>query len=192
MKGKLLLAVIALSMVSCVPALASGANGRYLLSTNIPDWATLATINCEFQGALDCHWSIAAGVKYNPFKYFCGATSQTHLRQITPSAGVRYWFGGAFDGWYAGVSLLAGEYSVSLPKSDMFFEGFLYGSSVCGGYLLHVSDRFALAFGAGVALAHHNTTFYQGPVCGRRKGGSSGIAVFPSDIVLSLVLNLGR
>jgi hypothetical protein len=85
---------------------------------------------------------------------------------------------------------MASEYSVSYPRGGRFFDGELAGAGLYGGYEYPISERLSLSLGAGAAVAYHRTTFYGGPVCGRITDRKKGVALFPSDILVSLTIKL--
>ena len=190
MKLKSLVAAAMLSLTSCAPALAAEHAGRWSISTNIPTWLLLGTANADIHYKAASRWSLQAGVKYNPFTYAPGGERQTHLRQLTPSLGARYWLDEAGSGWVLGAKLLASEYSVSYPRRGRYFDGDLAGAAVSAGYDFPLDGRWSLTFGAGAALAYHRTTFYGGPVCGRIVDRRKGLALFPSNIMVSLCIKL--
>ena len=43
------------------------------LSTNLAGYAQLGTLNCEASYAVARHWSLTAGLRYNPFTFSGGA-----------------------------------------------------------------------------------------------------------------------
>ena len=190
MKQKIIIAIAALMVSSCMPAFGAGGAGHWGISTNLPTWMLLGTANTEVHYMASEHWSLEAGVKYNPFTYYAGSERQTHLRQLTPSIGARYWFCEPWHGWYAGARLLGSEYSVSWPRSGRFFDGDLAGARLFFGYNFSLTERLSLSLGAGGAAAYHRTTFYAGAVCGRIVDRRSGFALFPSDLTASLMIRL--
>ena len=132
---------------------------RWALSTNIPTWALLGTLNADAQLALDTHWSIRAGIKYNPFTFHKGDGRQFH--QKTWLICIFFCGSGCFDGQLAAIGIGAGW---SKP----------------------LSERWALCLGTGAAVALHDTTYYAGPSCGRILGAKRGLAVFVPDVFVSV------
>ena len=190
MKLKIIVAAALLTLTSCAPAFAAKQQSRWSISSNIPTWLLLGCANADIHYMIADRWSLQAGVKYNPFTYAAGSERQTHLRQLTPSLGVRYWFDEAWSRWFLGAKLLASEYSVSYPRGGCFFDGELAGAGVTAGYVCPLSEELSLSLGAGAAVAYHRTTFYGGPVCGRITDRKKGVALFPSDILVSLTIKL--
>ena len=159
---------------------------RWALSTNIPTWALLGTLNADAQLALDTHWSIRAGIKYNPFTFHKGDGRQFHLRQATPSVGVRYWFDSVYEGWFVGGKLMGSVYSVANICGSGCFDGQLAAIGIGAGWSKPLSERWALCLGTGAAVALHDTTYYAGPSCGRILGAKRGLAVFVPDVFVSV------
>lgn len=189
MKGmKHIFAAVALLVLSSGTAMARERD--WAVSTNIPTWALLGTINADIHYRTASHWSLEAGARYNPFTYMRGSERQTQLRQLTPYIGIRYWADTAFEGWYFASGLICSEYSVSYPPKEWFFDGDLAGIGFKLGYNRPVNGRLALSLGAGMAAAYHNTTYYCGPVCGRIYDKREGIALFPFEATLSIMLML--
>ncbi|MBQ5528335.1 MAG: DUF3575 domain-containing protein, partial [Bacteroidales bacterium] len=54
-----------------IPGPGAGAQD-WALSTNLLEYANLGTLNAEADYAVDRHWNLSAGVRYNPFSYDFG------------------------------------------------------------------------------------------------------------------------
>ena len=187
---KIILAAAALLIGSCTPAMAREGVSRLCVSTNIPTWLLLGTANAELYLATGNHWSVQAGIKYNPFTYAGGTSGQLHIRQLTPSADIRYWADSVWHGWWAGAGVVVSEYSLALPCCERYLDGNLAGTKLISGYDFALSDWLSLSLGAGVAVAWHRTSYYQRPVCGRLKDKRKGVTIFPSDIIVAMRINL--
>lgn len=186
-----LIVAAALAIVFCaVPAKAQDRQSQWAISTNIPCWALLGTLNAGVHYAIDCSWSLEAQIKYNPFSYARGSEKQTQLRQLTPSLGARYWFDTVYGGWFAGAKLLYSVYNVAGIASYGAFEGELAGAALLGGYNMELNDSLSLGLGCGIAAARHRTTFYAAPSCGRILSRKRGWCVFPSDVMVTMFINL--
>ena len=72
------------------------------LSTNLADYAALGTMNMEATYGFARHWSVNAGVKYNPFSFGEGEKAK-QLRQRAVSAGARFWPWHIYSGWWMGA-----------------------------------------------------------------------------------------
>ncbi|MBO4558194.1 MAG: DUF3575 domain-containing protein [Bacteroidales bacterium] len=189
MKHKFLFAAAIMIMLSGQGARAAESDTlrvRWAVSTNLPTWAALGSINAEAHYVFAPHWSACAGFKYNPFTWRAGTPRQVHLRQATGHIGVRYWFSEPWGGWFVGAKALASEFSIACPAKGRYYDGYLYGSGLCAGCCLPLCENLTLGLGAGVAAARHTTTFYMGPVCGRITGRERGWTLFLSDAIVSI------
>jgi len=192
MKGKLMIVAALLCTLNCAEASAQEQGdykddySRWALSSNIPSWLLLGTINGDIHWSTGRHWSLQAGVKYNPFTYARGSENQTHLRQFTPSLGLRHWHQKPFEGWFSGIKLLYSTYSVANIAGLGFFDGNLAALALTGGWNKPLRQNLSLSLGAGIAAGLHSSTSYMGPVCGRITGNSRGIVVFIPDLYISI------
>ena len=182
MKLKLLLAALMLTIFETTAA----GGDRWELSTNLPTWALLGTLNADVHLALDNHWSIRAGIKYNPFTFYKHDARQFHLRQATPSVGMRYWFDTAYDGWFVGGKLMGSVYSVANICGSGCFDGKMAAIGIGAGWSKPLSERWSVSLGTAVAVGVHDTTYYAGPVCGRILSSKRGTAVFVPDVLVSI------
>lgn len=162
---------------------------HWRLSTNICDWAMLATINGEAEYCLTEHTSLLAGIKYNPFTYCRGTENQTCFRQATPYLGSRYWFSDTGRGWYAGGKILASVYNISSSLFGCYYEGELVGAGLNAGYSWRLSLHRHLSFGCGFLAAAHKTTRFAGAVCGRILDSRKGFILLP-DLSLTIGFSL--
>ena len=84
-------------LICFVLTLALLASGRVLaqdasISTNLVDYAQLGTLNLEASCGVARHWSLNAGVKYNPFSFENEELqSPMQSRQRSVALGTRYW-----------------------------------------------------------------------------------------------------
>ena len=54
---------------------------KYSLSMNLLECARLGTLNIDASYAIDRHWSLTAGARYNPFTYHKGDSEKPILCQ---------------------------------------------------------------------------------------------------------------
>ena len=86
----LLAAVLLMAAHTCMPAPASAQN--LALSTNLAGYANFGTLNLEASYAVAQHWSVTAGMRYNPFTFPGGVEDgPQQFRQRACSLGTRYW-----------------------------------------------------------------------------------------------------
>jgi hypothetical protein len=101
----------------------------------------------------------ATGPVYDPANYY-----KRRLDHLFVRAGYRYWFRGAFDGFFAGADLMYANYRTGeFEIFDLIDEGFdyygrLFGGSITGGWVWRWSRHWAAEFslGLGVAVARHD------------------------------------
>lgn len=163
----------------------SAAGQELSLSTNVLDYANLGTLNVEASYGVARHWSVDAGVKYNPFRFGEGSEVK-QSRQRSVSAGARYWPWHVFSGWWLEGGLRFQEYNVGGHSSPDTSEGSRFGGALRAGYSYMLSPHFNLDFGAGVWTGYDRYVTYACPVCGRIMGEGAKYFVLPSDFIVSL------
>ena len=133
---------------------------KWDISTNIFDWADFATINVDAAYTLSRHWSIQAGLKFNPWKFEPnkGAIKLVENKQIGVSFGGRYWPWYVYSGlWFCGKIQYCSfeETGVWRPAFD---TGKALGAGLSMGYTIMLNERFNLEIGGGFwggALLQH-------------------------------------
>ena len=86
-------------VIAFIPALWTAAGAQNVaLSTNLAGYAFLGTMNLEASYALAQHWSVNAGMRYNPFT-FGPEDSRIQARQQAYALGARYWPWHIYSGW---------------------------------------------------------------------------------------------
>ena len=93
-------AAVMLSLASaCLPAPAFAQNAS--VSTNLAGYAQWGTMNCEASYAVARHWSLTAGLRYNPFTYSGGVDDGAReFRQRAVALGARFWPWHIYSGWW--------------------------------------------------------------------------------------------
>lgn len=155
------------------------------LSTNVMDYVNFGTLNLEASYGFARHWSVDAGVKYNPFSFGEGE-SAVQNRQRSVSAGARYWPWHIYSGWWIAGSVRYQEYNSGGMTGPETSEGDRLGSGLQGGYAYMVSPHFNLNFGAGAWVGRDVYKVYACPRCGRVLDHGSKFFFLPSDIIVSL------
>lgn len=157
------------------------------VSTNVAGYLNLGTMNFEVSGALARHWSLFAGVKYNPFSYETnGGESVMQNRQRACDAGARYWPWHVYSGWWMSAKLRAQEFNSGGIFSEETREGERYGGGLAGGYTYMLAPHFNIDFGLGVWAGYESYTVYACPRCGKMLGAGQKTFILPSDLLLSL------
>lgn len=179
MRNKIYIIILAFLVVG---AAASAQNMS--VSTNIADYANLGTFNAEASYAFARHWSINAGVKYNPFSFGDGdRIVQSKQRSI--AMGARFWPWHIYSGWWLSGKVRFQEYNTGTSASEYTAEGDRLGGSLAGGYSYMLNAHLNLEVGLGAWAGYDNYVRYSCPRCGRVVGEGSRFFLLPDDIVLS-------
>lgn len=156
------------------------------VSTNAVDIANFGTLNAEVSVAVARHWSLNAGVRYNPWTFGEGVDAKQN-RTRTVSAGARWWPWNVYSGWWAGARAQWEEYNRGGLRSARTEEGDAYGLALSGGYSLMVHPNINIDFGLGLWGGYKKYTVYRCPTCGKIEEQGSKVFVMPSDVIVSLM-----
>lgn len=157
------------------------------LSTDIMGYANFATMNLEAAYTLGRHWTLNAGVKYNPFTFNLGEGKEfARNRQQSYSVGTRYWPWNIFSGWWAAGKLRYQEYNIGGIVSDATREGERIGAVIAGGYAHMLGKHINIEFGIGLWGGMDYYTIYACPVCGPVEASGRKYFILPSDITVAL------
>ena len=96
-------------IISCLLCLSANAQ-NVSVSTNAMDYANFGTLNLEASAAVARHWSVNAGVRYNPWTFGEGSEAVQN-RTRTVSAGFRWWPWNVYSGWWLGGRAQWEEYN---------------------------------------------------------------------------------
>lgn len=138
------------------------------ISTNILNWADLATINGEFSFAVARHVSLNAMGQYNNWSFGSVENGNPFQDRVRGGAtGIRYWTWNVFSGWWFGVNFRAEEYN----RGGFFDrkateEGFAFGGGLSAGYSLMLSKHWNIDFGVGAWGGGKKYKTYECPRCG--------------------------
>lgn len=177
-------ALVALMLSAlCSRAGAQGAS----LSTNVFDYAQLGTLNMEASCGFARHWSINAGVKYNPWDFVNPKTQdRIQARQRALSIGTRFWPWHIYSGWWISGKMQYQEFSQGGIRSLETSEGDRYGGGLSGGFTYMIHKHLNVEVGVGIWAGHETYTTYACPVCGRVVAKGEGVFMRPNDFLLSL------
>lgn len=161
---------------------------KMAVSTNILGYAALGTLNAEVSYSVSQHWSVVAGVKYNPFTYRSGDVDrQFQIRQQSYAAGVRLWPWHTLSGWWFSSKLRYQEYNFGGIRSKEAAEGDRAGIGLYAGYTHMLSSRFNLEFGLGMWAGADWYRRYSCTLCGLTLDSGTKAFVLPDDLAVSLV-----
>lgn len=157
---------------------------NFAIATNVLDYVDLGTLNVEASCGIARHWSVLAGVKYNPFTYGEGSDAVAD-RQRSVEAGARFWPWHIYSGWWLSGKLKWQEYNRGGFVSPVASEGDRYGGSLAAGYTFMLNSYLNLDVGMGVWSGYDKYTEYECLRCGRVVGGGEKFFVLPNDILLT-------
>lgn len=157
------------------------------LSTNVMSYLDFGTLNMEASYGLSRHWSVNAGLKYNPFSFTSPKTDDImQHRQQSIALGARYWPWHIFSGWWLAGKMQYQEYNSGGIVSKKTSEGDRFGGGLTGGYTYMLNTHLNLEFGLGLWSGYEIYTNYACPVCGAVVDSGKRVFLSPSDIILSL------
>ena len=155
------------------------------VSTNIADYARAGTLNVEAGYGFARHWSVSAGVKYNPYTF--GSSEDLRFRrQRLYSAGARWWPWHIYSGWWFDSRVQYQEFANTKGRGGPATEGDRYGAGILAGYSHMLGKHFNLDFGAGFWGGWSSYVTYTCPSCGRISDSGTKPFLLPADIVLAL------
>ncbi len=159
---------------------------EFSVSTNLADYADLGTLNLEASYGIARHWSLVAGVKYNPFTFNPDSDDTAQKRQRSVSGGARFWPWHIFSGWWLYGAVRYQEYNEGGLSSPLTSEGDRFGGSLGIGYTYMLSPKLNIDIGAGVWSGYDIYKTYSCPTCGRKIDEGRKYFILPSDIMLAL------
>lgn len=156
------------------------------VSTDLVGYANFVTMNVEASVPVARHWSINAGVRYNPFTFDLGEGKEdARNRQQTYAAGMRYWPWNVYSGWWLAGKLQYQEYNSGGIVSRATYEGDRFGTGFSGGYSYMLGKHFNVDFGLGFWGGYDRFTRYACPVCGVTEDSGEKFFILPSDVIIA-------
>ena len=177
-----------LIILSALFAAAAGASAQNAaLSTNIMGYANLGTLNMEASYAIAQHWSLNAGLKYNPFTFrFSGMENEVQARQREVNIGARFWPWHVYSGWWVAGKAQYQEYNMGGYKTAETSEGDRYGGGLTAGYSHMLGRHFNVEAGVGGWAGMDRYVRYSCPTCGRIVDEGNRFFLLLNDILLSV------
>lgn len=184
-----LAAAAALAFAGASRADAQAKKGIFALSTNIPDYIALGTMNLRADVAVHQHWSIEGTFKYNPWTFRANGDPENQMqnRNITWSLGPRYWFWNYYAGWFIQAQAQYQQYNRGGIWDKYVTEADAFGGGVALGYTYLISGHWNIEFGLGVWAGVESYNQYNCPRCGRTVDSGTRFFVMPNDILVSIV-----
>ena len=161
------------------------------LSVNVADLADLATVNADVGIAVDRHWTLNGGVKYNPWTFHRNESNrqiagQYQNRKLNISAGARWWPWNVYSGWWAGSRVQYQAYNRGGLRKRSAEEGDAFGLAFSGGYSIMLNKHINLDFGIGFWAGYMSCIRYSCPVCGLTVGRGNGAFILPDNIIIGI------
>lgn len=159
---------------------------KVALSTNVMGYLNLGTLNMEASYSLSRHFTVNAGVKYNPFSFPVGKYGdRMQNRQQTYAVGARYWPWYVYSGWWVAAKAQYSEYNTGGIVSADTMEGDRVGGGITAGYSYMLNPHFNIEVGAGAWMGNDRYTQYTCPTCGRIVEKGDRFFILPNDIIVS-------
>lgn len=161
------------------------------LSINAADLANLATMNVDVGIAVDRHWTLNGGVKYNPWTFKRNEntrqiTGQYQNRKLSVSAGARWWPWNVYSGWWTGSRIQYQAYNRGGLRKKSTEEGDAFGLAFSGGYSMMLNKHINLDLGFGIWGGYTLYTRYSCPKCGEILDKGGKWFVLPNEVIVSL------
>lgn len=182
MRLRILLSAVLLALSSALYA------QKASISTNLLGYAALGTMNVDASYAVSRHWSLSAGLKYNPFTFRKGdASRQFQCRQQSYSVGARMWPWHIWTGWWFASKLRYQEYNIGGLPGPETREGDRVGAGLYSGYSYMLSSHFNIEFGLGFWAGLDMYRKYSCPICGITVDSGRKAFILPDDLMISIV-----
>lgn len=148
---------------------------KLAISTNMVEWVDGATLNMDASYSFGAHWSMVAGVDYNPYK------SDDKRREF--SMGAKYWPWYVYSGWWFSARAQYQEFS---QLSQQLSEGDRYGASLSIGYSRMIGKHFNLDVGWALWTGYEHYKVYGCQTCARIREQGENYFLMPDKIILSI------
>ena len=179
---------LAISLALVLSGLLPASAQHYSVSTNVPDWAFLGTMNMKGEVAFSNNWSLQAGARFNPWTYSKGdPEKQMEDRKLTVNASVRLWPWTVFTEWWFSAGAQYELYNRGGIWDRKAEEGDAYGMVVAAGYTFMLRENFNIEIGLGGWAGMKEYRIYSCPLCGRILESGSKTFFLPNEAILSLV-----
>lgn len=195
MKRFLILILIAAGLFSALDCRAQ----RFSVSTNAVEWANLGTINGEVGASIAQHFSIHAGVRYNPWTFRKSSPDarfddpsgdeevQFENRKQSYGLSLRWWPWYVYSGWWAYGKFQYQEYNRGGLLRHTAEEGDAFGGGIGLGYTYMLHKNWNIEFGGGIWAGSTKYVGYRCTNCGSITDQGKKFFILPDDIMVSIV-----
>ena len=119
------------------------------ISTNAITWANFGTMNVEGAVSVSKHFTVFAGVKYNPWEFATKSNVVMLDKQITGYAGAKYWPWHVYSGWWIGAKAQFQDFDQAGFLTENLVSGQALGMGLSAGYTFMISPHFNIDLGLG-------------------------------------------
>lgn len=160
---------------------------EFAVSSNVFQYANLLTLNAEASISVSRHFSIDAGVLYNPFRFRLGEDKHSvNNRQRAFYGGVRYWPWHVYSGWWLSAKAKYQEYNKGGFRGPETREGDRAGAGLSFGYTYMLTSFLNLEMGAGFWSGMDSYRIYSCPMCGDTLKKGKKVFILPDNFMLAL------
>ena len=175
----------------CMVLLATGAGTAHAqkasISTNAMDWANFGTVNLEAGVSVAQHFSLMAGLHYNPWEFKTGKDVDLYNKQNTGYFGFRWWPWYVFSGWWFSAKVQMSKFSRTGIWRPALEQGTSMGGGLGFGYTIMLHENVNLEFGAGIWGGRHMSyTLYECPKCMTVRESSPRNFIAPDDLSVTV------
>ena len=172
---------------------------RFSVSTNFVEWANLGTVNAEAGIGVARHFSVHAGVRYNPWTFRPGSPDdritdpfgddekQFQNRKQSYDLTLRYWPWYIYSGWWFGLKAQYMEYDYGGFITHPREAGDKFGGGISAGYTHMLSPHWNIEFGAGLWAGYKKYGSYRCTNCGKPTGSGQKFFFMPDDVKVAIV-----
>ena len=162
---------------------------QWAISTNALSWASLGTVNLEGAYSINQHFSLNAGVAYNPWDVFAPTQLIMKNNQLGGYIGAKYWPWHVYSEWWIGGKVQYKQFEQVGILTSNLVKGDAIGAGLSAGYSFMIGNHFNLDLGAGIWGGKIiNYKEYKGKTIDDSKlneQGSKGF-VFLDNLILSI------
>ncbi|MDY6277182.1 MAG: DUF3575 domain-containing protein [Bacteroidales bacterium] len=179
---------IILSAVLALMASAAGLSQNWAVSSNVAGLADRGTLNATASRSVSKHWSMNAGIRYNPFSFPDDGTESGAVRkkQRMLTLGARYWLWHVYSGWWMSGAAQYQEYNFSKKGNNDTSEGDRIGAAFAAGYSYMLTPWLNVEFGLGFWGGYDRYKVYDCPTCGITVDRGAKAFLSPEDVIIAL------
>lgn len=171
------------ALLLLVPQL--GLAQKWAVSTNLADYALLATMNADASFAVAKNLSVGLGVDYNPFTWG-NDDARFQIKKLEAELSARWWPWHVYSGWWVSASARYRMYNyggIGGPETE---EGDAAGAALGAGYSLMLTKHINVDFGVGFWGGYKWYRRYACPRCGTLLEEGSRPFIMPDNLVVAL------